>query len=409
MVRRRSSGPALVELDARRGGAAGRAERPDRARRAGAGGAGQPRRSRPGIAELGVMLPYTPLHHLLLADGRRPAGDDQRQPHRRADRAPRRGRPRAPGGDRRRVLLHDRPIHTRVDDSVVRAVPGAGRCCAPLARVRARRAWPCRCPPRGRCWPCGAELKSTVCVAKGRRAWVGHHIGDLEDWRDAARRSASRSSTSSASSRSRPEVVAHDLHPGYLSTRLRPASARGSSARACSTTTPTSPPAWPSTGEHGPGRRRDPRRHRLRHRRHDLGRRDPGRGPRGLERAAHLRPVRDARRRGRRSASPGGWPAPGSQRRAGARAGDPRRHRRPRRPRDLERGGAGRRARSARRSPPARAACSTPSSAICGLRARVTYEGQAAIELEAACDPAAHGGYLDGRPRPPRGGPRRGP
>jgi hydrogenase maturation protein HypF len=65
---------------------------------------------------------------------------------------------------------------------------------------------------------CGAELKSTFCVAKGRRAWVSHHIGDLENWETL------RSFREGIAHFERlfavePEIVAHDLHPDYLSTK----------------------------------------------------------------------------------------------------------------------------------------------------------------------------------------------
>jgi hydrogenase maturation protein HypF len=64
----------------------------------------------------------------------------------------------------------------------------------------------------------GAELKSTFCVAKGLRAWVSHHIGDLENWETL------RSFREAVDHFERlfavePEVVAHDLHPDYLSTK----------------------------------------------------------------------------------------------------------------------------------------------------------------------------------------------
>ena len=65
---------------------------------------------------------------------------------------------------------------------------------------------------------CGAELKNTFCVAKGERAWVSHHIGDLENYETL------RSFTEGVEHFERlfavtPEVVAHDLHPEYLSTK----------------------------------------------------------------------------------------------------------------------------------------------------------------------------------------------
>jgi hydrogenase maturation protein HypF len=74
-------------------------------------------------------------------------------------------------------------------------------------------------PPSGHeILACGAELKSTFCLAKGERAWVGHHIGDLKNYETL------RSFTEGIEHFERlfavaPEVVAHDLHPDYLSTR----------------------------------------------------------------------------------------------------------------------------------------------------------------------------------------------
>ena len=65
---------------------------------------------------------------------------------------------------------------------------------------------------------CGAELKSTFCVAKQDRAWVGHHIGDLKNYETLCSFEAGVQHLS-VSFAVRPEVVAHDLHPDYLSTR----------------------------------------------------------------------------------------------------------------------------------------------------------------------------------------------
>ena len=79
-------------------------------------------------------------------------------------------------------LVHDRPIHMRTDDSVVRA----RRSGAPMMMRRSRGyvpgaiglPIPCAAPLLA----CGAELKSTFCVAKGEQAWVSHHIGDLKNY-----------------------------------------------------------------------------------------------------------------------------------------------------------------------------------------------------------------------------------
>ncbi len=65
---------------------------------------------------------------------------------------------------------------------------------------------------------CGAELKSTFCVAKGRRAWVSHHIGDLENW-ETLRSFREGIEHFERLFAVRPELVAYDLHPDYLSTK----------------------------------------------------------------------------------------------------------------------------------------------------------------------------------------------
>jgi hydrogenase maturation protein HypF len=169
----------------------------------------------PGSADLGVMLPYTPLHHLLLADVAAPlvltSGNVSDEPIAYADdEALER---LAPIADR--FLVHDRPIHMRTDDSVVRATRAGG---VMLRRSRgyvpASVDLPHTAPPL---LACGAELKSTFCVAKGRRAWVSHHIGDLKNWETL------RSYREGIEHFERlfavtPEVVVHDLHPDYLST-----------------------------------------------------------------------------------------------------------------------------------------------------------------------------------------------
>ena len=83
-------------------------------------------------------------------------------------------------------LLHDRPIQTRTDDSVVRVVALGGRSrdrrrCAAHADT-CRRA--CRCPAarERRCSPAAASRRTRSASPKGERAWVGHHIGDLENY-----------------------------------------------------------------------------------------------------------------------------------------------------------------------------------------------------------------------------------
>jgi hydrogenase maturation protein HypF len=170
----------------------------------------------PAVRELGVMLPYTPLHHLLLEDAATALvltsgnvadepiafGDDDAL-ERLASIAD-------------AFLVHDRPIHVRTDDSVARTARGR-----PVVLRRSRGLVPesvglsVRAPRP--LLACGAELKSTFCVAKDDRAWLGHHIGDLGN---AATLAAYREGIEHFERLFdvRPEVVAHDLHPDYLAT-----------------------------------------------------------------------------------------------------------------------------------------------------------------------------------------------
>jgi hydrogenase maturation protein HypF len=171
----------------------------------------------PGNRSLGVMLPYTPLHHLLLGAVGRPivltSGNVSDEPiaYEDGDALERLG------GIADWFLVHDRPIHVRADDSVVRAFRGRE---LPLRRSRGFVPQPLGLP-----WPfprhvlaCGAELKHTFCLAKDGHAFVSHHIGDLENYETF------RSFTEGVEHFRRlfavsPQVVAHDLHPEYLSTK----------------------------------------------------------------------------------------------------------------------------------------------------------------------------------------------
>jgi hydrogenase maturation protein HypF len=169
--------------------------------------------------ELGVMLPYSPLHHLLAADTGlvlvMTSGNVSDEPIAYRDEE---GIERL-AGIADAFLVHDRPIETRTDDSVWRSVPVAGKR-RPLMLRRSRGyvpdslPFPTEAPPM---LACGAELKSTFCVAKRGRAWVGHHIGDLSNYETlvAFREGIGHFERLFAV---QPQVVAHDLHPGYLST-----------------------------------------------------------------------------------------------------------------------------------------------------------------------------------------------
>jgi hydrogenase maturation protein HypF len=167
------------------------------------------------------MLPYSPLHHLLLADAGTAlvmtSGNVSDEPIAyRDDDALERLREIAD-----LFLLHDRPIHMRTDDSVARTVVAGDRR-RPLLMRRSRGYVPASLDlpvtARAHVLACGAELKSTFCVAKGGRAWVGHHIGDLRTW-ETLRSYAEGVEHFERLFAVEPVVVAHDLHPEYLSTK----------------------------------------------------------------------------------------------------------------------------------------------------------------------------------------------
>ncbi len=175
----------------------------------------------PGSPDLGVMLPYSPLHHLLARGVGAPlvltSGNISDEPIAFEDD----DALARLAGIADAFLTHNRPIHTRTDDSVVRSLDPSVRE-APVMIRRSRGYVPdalelpveARRPVLG----CGAELKSTFCLARGRRAWVGHHIGDLKNYETL------RSFEHGVEHFERlfaiaPRVVAHDLHPDYLSTR----------------------------------------------------------------------------------------------------------------------------------------------------------------------------------------------
>jgi hydrogenase maturation protein HypF len=171
----------------------------------------------PGVDDLGLMLPYTPLHHLVMAKVARPlvmsSGNRSDEPiaYKDEDAFARLG-PMVHG-----VLAHDRPIHIRCDDSVVRA---SGRRVQMVRRSRGYvpEALPLPYDARRQVLAVGAELKSTVSVAKGPSLVCSHHIGDLEHF--AAYEAFLQATVHMCRLFGvEPEVVAHDLHPEYLSTK----------------------------------------------------------------------------------------------------------------------------------------------------------------------------------------------
>jgi hydrogenase maturation protein HypF len=172
----------------------------------------------PRLAHVGVMLAYTPLHRLLLQAVGRPlvmtSGNRSDEPI-------------ATGNEEARgrlsdiadaLLLHDREIVARYDDSLVRT---AGDDVVFLRRARGYAPLPVPLPvPVSRCvLAVGPHLKNTFTVAHEGDAWVSQHVGDLENFetlqhfQDALERFKTLF-------RLEPEAVVRDLHPTYLSTRV---------------------------------------------------------------------------------------------------------------------------------------------------------------------------------------------
>jgi hydrogenase maturation protein HypF len=184
-----------------------------------------PRKSRCPVAEavapanrdLGVFLPYTPLHHLLFAAGgftalvmtsgnlsEEPIAIDNQEAVTRLR------------GIADYFLVHDRDILLRCDDSVVRSVAGQPR---QLRRSRGYVPTPVflakELPP---VLAVGGELKNTVCLTQGRHAFLSQHIGDLENL-ESYRFFEEAIEHLERILEIAPGIVAHDLHPDYFSTR----------------------------------------------------------------------------------------------------------------------------------------------------------------------------------------------
>ena len=171
----------------------------------------------PGLQEIGVMLPYTPLHHLLLRAAGGPvvmtSGNLSEEPIAKDnDEAVQRL-----GRIADRFLLHDREIYARYDDSVVRVVEGTAHL---VRRARGYCPLPVRIEPGGgHVLALGAHLKNTFCVARDGNAFTGPHIGDLDSPQTLAHQDEALR-TYLRLFRATPQTVAADLHPDYASSRL---------------------------------------------------------------------------------------------------------------------------------------------------------------------------------------------
>ncbi|MFE2875785.1 carbamoyltransferase HypF [Streptomyces roseus] len=176
----------------------------------------------PGSPDLGVMLPYTPVHHLLLGLPGDPPGprllvmtsgnlsgepivtDDTEALDRLARLAD-------------AWLTHDRPIHVPCDDSVVRVCDGE---VLTLRRSRGHAPLPLDLPlPVPATLAAGGDLKNAFCLGEGRKAWLSAHIGDMDDLATQYAFERAEQQLESITGVT-PGLLAVDRHPGYRSGRL---------------------------------------------------------------------------------------------------------------------------------------------------------------------------------------------
>ncbi len=170
----------------------------------------------PGLNYLGVMLPYTPLHHLLLRETGLPlvmtSGNISEEPIAKDnDEALRRL-----SGIADYFLMHNRDIYARYDDSVMiveRNAPTSVR------RARGYAPYPIHLPYQSRqILGCGAEEKNTFCLTRDNFAFVSQHIGDMENL-ETLEHFVNTIALYQRLFRIEPEIIAHDMHPEYLPTK----------------------------------------------------------------------------------------------------------------------------------------------------------------------------------------------
>jgi hydrogenase maturation protein HypF len=170
----------------------------------------------PGIKYLGVMLPYTPLHHLLLKAASFPlimtSGNLSEEPIAKDnDEALRRL-----GDIADYFLLHNRDIYAKYDDSVCLVEQGTPQV---IRRARGYAPYPIVLPFKARqVLACGAEGKNTFCLTREQHAFLSQHIGDLEN-EETLEHFEHTIELYRRLFRVEPEIVAYDLHPEYLSTK----------------------------------------------------------------------------------------------------------------------------------------------------------------------------------------------
>jgi hydrogenase maturation protein HypF len=176
----------------------------------------------PGNKTLGVMLPYTPMHYVLFGEspGAPPefpalvmtSGNLSEEPIVTANEEA----SERLGSVADWFLFHNREIYMRVDDSVTRTLDGGPRV---LRRSRGFAPYPVDLNiPVRELLACGADLKNTFCVTRDHYAILSQHIGDMENY-ETLRFFEETLGNLKKLFRVEPEAVAYDLHPGYMSTR----------------------------------------------------------------------------------------------------------------------------------------------------------------------------------------------
>jgi len=170
----------------------------------------------PALKYLGVMLPYTPLHHLLLKEVGLPlvmtSGNLSEEPIARDnDEALRRLK-----GIADYFLLHNRDIYARYDDSVYMVEGGKARA---LRRARGYAPYPIFLPFKSKqILACGAEDKNTFCLTRDEHAFLSQHIGDMGN-EETLEHFENTIELYKKLFRVEPEIIAYDLHPEYLATK----------------------------------------------------------------------------------------------------------------------------------------------------------------------------------------------
>jgi hydrogenase maturation protein HypF len=170
----------------------------------------------PGLKHLGVMLPYTPLHHLLLRDCRLPlvmtSGNFSEEPIAKDNNEAL----QRLSGIADYFLVHNRDIYSRYDDSVVMAERGDLQV---VRRARGYAPYPIHLSSKvEQTLGCGAELKNTFCLTRDRYAFVSQHIGDMENL-ETFEHFEKTVALYQKLFRIEPTIIAHDLHPDYLATK----------------------------------------------------------------------------------------------------------------------------------------------------------------------------------------------